>query len=566
MRVTRKGRQLIIDRLANSEYHVIDILGFQPNEYGRGYAAPYSETTLAQLIEGFPTLELDVDTQALLQPSTRWKSIKGIELPSKRFAYPYQQVGMQLLLQESKFILAWEVGTGKTKPIVDAATYLIDTSECDFCLVFSEPSIAEQWARKSVNEDSDYEARYIWGKNAAERRALLKRAVADGVKFIIVDYYCTRVVSFMRALRSLVTSRTIIALDECHNVKSTRTQRFTQIYSLIKQAGPTYVWGATGSPVSQALEDFYGQAACVNEHIFGDPSRWFSFRAKFLVINPNNKHHVVGYRNVGDFMRQMHSMTHRVRKEDMLKDLPPLTFQEIELEMPSELRKVYDDYVDSKGVLEVAGKTLLIAENPLTRLEKARQICQGFYYETLHSFEDDDVVGVRETKYLFSADWHNPKFDVLETLLKHGDEAIIWYAYKEEQRQLARFLDKVGFSFLTLSSDVPKLERPDVVQKFQQGRAQILLSHPRLGGAGLNLQRARINIFFGHQSRVISREQAEGRSHRQGVKHGVTIYDLLWADTVERTVLNTVRNKRELARLVVDTRPEDFAKLLRGGM
>lgn len=567
MKVSRQGRYLQATNCNEAELKKLDTLGFGTNQYGSGVTALYSEPLLSDVLHAFPFAELDADTRVLLQPSVRWNDVKGIDLPSLRTPRDFQRVGAQLLMQEERFILAWEVGVGKTKPIVDVATYLMKRKDADITFVFSEPNIAQQWATASIIEDSGLPAIYIWSRNGTERKRMLKKAVADGYKFIVMDYYVTRVDNFMVYLSKFITAKSILVFDEIQNLKDVNTQRFKQFYTVTKQSHARWVFGATGSPVSQALEDFYGEAAMIRDTVFGPPSRWFSFRAQFLILNPNNKHHVVGYRNVPDFMRKLHSITHRLRKEDVL-DLPELIMQDHQMDMPADLRKIYDAYIDSDGILTLPGqdKPLFTAELPMTRVEKARQICQGFVYNTTEEFDEDtgDIKATRKVIYLLGDNWHNPKLDMCDTLIAYGYPILFWYAYDEEKRQLQRHFAKKDYEFLTLSSDVPNPQRPDIVSDYQKGKAQILLSHPRIGGAGLNLQRARINAFYGHQSRVVSREQAEGRSYRQGVTHPVTIYDLSWRDSVERTVLKQLRAKRELARMVVDTQPEDFRRLLRG--
>lgn len=566
MQVTRKGRLLIAsDIQTTAQRQSLEEIGFFQNHTNTGLVAPYSEILLTQVATLDYEIVFDRDTEALFKPNARWRDLPGIDLPGKRKPYSYQRKCAQVLLQQRKFILALKPGSGKTLPIVLACDKLIRDGIADRVWVFSEPTIALQWADEAISRDSDLSSIHIWANNPRDRKLMLRAAIKRDIKFICQNYYVTSVDQFIPFLLEHVTPRDIIVLDECHNLKDTTTKRFKGFYRLIKMSGVKYVFATTGTPVSEAIEDFFGQACCIDDSVFGGPSKYYSFKSFYVITNPNQVHHVIGYRHVPEFMQKAHGLMLRLDDSEM-PDLPPLVYEEIKLDMPDKLRKIYDDFVTNEGVLFLTGEKepRIKCANALSLLEKSRQLANGWWYENTGEIQDDGIKYDRVTNYLFGQDWHNPKLDVLNDLLKTGTPAIIWYAYVEEARQLQEFLTKKKYHYLSLTRDVSINKRQEVIDEYMRGGAQILLSHPAIGGAGLNIQRAEINIFFNNQHSSTKRIQAEARSHRIGVEHKVTIYDIIWKKSVEYAVLRALKAKKEIARMVIDTTAADMQKLLQG--
>jgi SNF2 family DNA or RNA helicase len=83
---------------------------------------------------------------------------------------------------------------------------------------------------------------------------------------------------------------------------------------------------------------------------------------------------------------------------------------------------------------------------------------------------------------------------------------------------------------------------------------------PRAGGRGLTLTRASTVVYYSHDFSYETRVQSEDRAHRLGLAHSVTYVDLVAEDTVDRHLLGSVADKRDLAALFDRDDPTAFLR------
>ena len=80
---------------------------------------------------------------------------------------------------------------------------------------------------------------------------------------------------------------------------------------------------------------------------------------------------------------------------------------------------------------------------------------------------------------------------------------------------------------------------------------RVLLVQNRSGSEGLNLQVARVVIFYENSLSVIEREQAEKRCWRQGQQHRVFQYDLVVRNTVDQRILDFHKEGKDIFKAVI---------------
>lgn len=561
MNVRRHGNVLIATHIvSDKEQKAARELGFEYSEMRRAQARPFDEDVVRKLI-ALPFAYVHEDIVTLEKITANWHVCDPLEIPSKRKAMEHQLIGNRLLLEKKRFALYWEMGTGKTKPTVDVATYLINNKRADKVFVFAPPSVVGTWVTDAIPKDSHLRAVAIVG-TAAERRARVKWGVKKNTSFFVFGYPCTRVSGLFDVLMDVCTQNTILILDESTSVKNYKTQQFKRIYEMIKEFRLRYVWLLSGTPVTQSPEDIFGQGACVDTRLFGTPEQYYSFRSRYIVQSTHNKHVVIGYRNLDTLATKMMKMGHRVRSEDVL-DLPPKVFQRVDFELPGPLATAYKSFKDTLGILTVKGMEMFKAENPLTVMCKARQIVHNWVYLEVNVVMNEELVTKRKAVTLFEG-LISPKLDWIVDTLSTGVPTIIWFAHHGDKYQLQARLLKENIKFVTLDTSVPMALRQNVIDDFQEGRVQVFISNPNLGGEGINLQRARVVIYYNNVHSVKARLQSEARAWRKGTNHKVIIYDLVYLGTADVTVLRTIKAKRKLASMLTDVTPQTLGKLLSG--
>jgi hypothetical protein len=212
---------------------------------------------------------------------------------------------------------------------------------------------------------------------------------------------------------------------------------------------------------------------------------------------------------------------------DYRAELPPLNVRSITLTMPPELRKTYDELrktmvVDMGGGDEVAAESAAILSNKLL------QCANGFLYGP-----KDPVTGKKET-HLLSDYKHNAAERQIDDWLDQGHQVMVCYWYGADRQRLEDLYGEVS-----LMSD-------EAVERWNAGKQDVLLLHPRSAGHGLNLAAGGCRMLW--IGPVWSRdlcEQTIARLWRRGQKEAVEVVTLLADDSIDQLVVSRVEEKGE---------------------
>lgn len=158
------------------------------------------------------------------------------------------------------------------------------------------------------------------------------------------------------------------------------------------------------------------------------------------------------------------------------------------------------------------------------------------------------------------AEGPDPKAEYLLDLLRrlqqleHDPAAkfLIFTEFLGTQGMLASYLARHGYKVVTLNGSMGLDERAQAQADFRS-EAQILIS-TEAGGEGLNLQFAHLVINFDLPWNPMRVEQRIGRVHRIGQKKPVSAYNLVLGGTVEHRVVGVYGEKLEriLRQLGID--------------
>ena len=136
------------------------------------------------------------------------------------------------------------------------------------------------------------------------------------------------------------------------------------------------------------------------------------------------------------------------------------------------------------------------------------------------------------------------KFERLEELLDENQHAntIIVYNYQEELAELKRQYPHAV-----------TLDDKDAIERWNAGKVELLLVHPKSAGHGLNLQHGGCRmVFLSLPWSLELYEQTVGRIHRSGQQHDVWVYVLLTNDTVDEKIWAALHDKRALSDIALE--------------
>ena len=103
-----------------------------------------------------------------------------------------------------------------------------------------------------------------------------------------------------------------------------------------------------------------------------------------------------------------------------------------------------------------------------------------------------------------------------------------------------------GYQALYLDGQVPPQERLKLADSFNEGEGQVFLVSLKAGGTGLNLTGADVVIHYDPWWNPAAEEQATDRVYRIGQTRKVDVIRLVTHDTIEESVVELCRRKKEL--------------------
>ena len=192
----------------------------------------------------------------------------------------------------------------------------------------------------------------------------------------------------------------------------------------------------------------------------------------------------------------------------------------------------------------------------LTKLMRLQQIVGGFFQADIEFDLDEDgnILKGAIPKPPIRIDEKNPRIESLIELLEECDgKVIIWARFRAEIKAIS---DRISESFgkeslVQYHGGVSNEERAIAVSSFQNSdRVRFFVGHVQAGGKGLTLHAASTVCYFSNNFSLEDRLQSEDRAHRIGQKNNVTYVDFVATNTLDETVVTTLRSKKSVADLV----------------
>lgn len=247
------------------------------------------------------------------------------------------------------------------------------------------------------------------------------------------------------------------------------------------------------------------------------------------------------YRNLDKLRRLIEPHSIRVLKADCL-DLPKKVYTQSWFKMTGEQRDAYELMKKEARLVLMDGTVAAVAK--LATIMKLSQICSGFVIEPVTS----------AVRPLMPAD-KNPKLLLLEDrilgAIEDEQQVIVWARFREELRQIEELCKARGWAACAYHGDTPDNVRPQHVAGFQAGDYRVFIGQQRSGGTGITLTAASRVWYYSNTFSLEDRIQSEDRAHRIGQERDVTYEDILCAGTIDVKITKALRNKQEVAALIV---------------
>ena len=461
--------------------------------------------------------------------------------------YAHQLTALEKSWDKTEYGYFMEMGTGKSKVLVDNMAMLYDKGRINGALIIAPKGVYNNWfsqeipthlashiqptmvlwtALTSKTKDKEYQSLFETGHDL---HVLIMNVEALSTKKGLE--FATKFIS---------CHETMLAIDESTTIKNPTAKRTKSILQLGKQA--KYRRILTGSPVTKSPLDLYTQCGFLDSFLLGFDS-FYAFRNRYANMIDKNfggrRVQLIGsYKRLDELAEKLKIFSYRVLKEDCL-DLPEKVYIRREVDLTEEQLKAYST-MKSAALALLNGK-MATAPHVLTQMMRLHQITCG------HLRNDDGTI----------TDIKNNRIKELVNLLEEVEgKVIIWANYVHDIKHIVKTIsDEFGEdSIVQYYGAVSSEDRQKAIEKFQNpdSKARFFIGNPQTGGYGITLTAANTVVYYSNGYDLEKRLQSEDRAHRIGQTKSVTYVDFIAPKTVDEKIVKALRSKMNIANEIMD--------------
>ncbi len=526
---------------------------------------------------------------------------EGFRFSPKYQPFKHQRLGMAYLLACYRWFFLWEMGTGKTKTIVDGFRLLKAHGKVSRMLVVAPKVVLPTW-RDECYRHSEGELKVALWNEDTERDQFLEEAVGADVV----------VISYPRARQEDVTAQVtgqpnvlhqipyeMFVGDESHNMGSYESQQTHAGMQLAALAGRRYLLSGTAADHPAKL---YPQLRLLSSGLM--PLSWTAFQKHHFEYDPSNKHLIKKFKWVNELNAKVDTIASRMKKKDCL-DLPPLTvtdlpfdlgprqkarYNELVLEMKASFEpilsyaggiKLTDDEgeaVEAEEAIAISPEDVALVDpehqtpmfavaNGAVRVAKLSQLTSGYVIRSPDITVCNgcpNLIGCAKAKIKpytkrcevlpkkptveIVRDVENPKLETFEALLRNILEAdptnkvLCWGNYTPELDDMEAVVKKLKVGHIRIDGKTTKnIEAMQL--KFETDPKCRVSVGQNAAGVGITLVAANFTIYYNLPWNAVHYRQSLARNDRPGQVRNITAYRLIAKDTITEYVAASLNHK-----------------------
>jgi SNF2 family DNA or RNA helicase len=460
--------------------------------------------------------------------------------------FAHQLKALEMSWDKKVFAYFMEMGTGKSKVLIDNMSILYDKGHINGALIIAPKGVYKNWFDSEIPThmpDHIEKKMVLWESSAGkskekELNTLFKSSYDLHILIMNVEALSTKK-GKQFAEKFLSCHKTLMAIDESTTIKNPSAIRTKTIINLGDKV--SYKRILTGSPVTKSPLDLFTQCYFLDPWLL-DHQSFYTFKTRYAItkqINVSGRmvQIVVGYRNLPELSEKLKPFSHRVLKDDCL-DLPPKTYMKRTIQLTEEQNKVY------KQMKEIALATLngklTTTHNVITQLMRLHQITCGH-------FKSDDG----QTQKIAN----NRLDELMDVLSEMEGKAVIWAHYRYDIESIVEAITKEygEKSVVTYYGDTSTEDRQKAIKLIQDPKSEVrfIVGTPQTGGYGITLTGASTMIYYSNGYDLEKRQQSEARIDRIGQEKPMTYIDIIAEGTVDEKIVKALRTKVDIATQIM---------------
>ena len=457
-------------------------------------------------------------------------NIDKISIPTQyeHILRDYQKDGIRWmkLLREVHFngILADDMGLGKTLQVIA----LIEDIKSELpCIVVVPSSLIYNWKDEVEKFSKVLNCKCILGNQENRKKILNEEA----------DLYITSY-DYMRRDIDLYENKEFeyVILDEAQYIKNQKTQNAISV----KKLKARHKLALTGTPIENSLAELWS--------IFEFLMPNFLFNYHYFLLNYEND---IVRNDDEDKKKRLKQLVSpfilRRNKKDVLTELPDKIEKTQLIEFSEDENKLYLAHL-----AQVNNELNMMDENMnkievLAMLTRLRQLCC-------------------EPRLLFDNIYHASSklkacTDLIVNLKENNQRVLLFSSFTSALNLIEEELNILGVSYLKLTGQTSKEKRKELIEKFQNGKADVFLISLKAGGTGLNLTAAQAVIHFDPWWNVSAQNQATDRAYRIGQEKNVQVFKLVMKNSIEEKIMKLQEKKKDLADTFIEGNEGNISKM-----
>jgi SNF2 family DNA or RNA helicase len=453
--------------------------------------------------------------------------------------YPHQIDGIRLLARRRSFLLADDMGLGKSLQAITVFVIDVVRGWGDKMLVVAPVTLKGNWADE-LTKFTRIQFMVLEGAPKKRQEQLEEFDALVGPKVLIVNY--EQVKPHLAQLNKMRFD--VVSFDEAHYLKNPKAQRTKACLDLRARR----FFCLTGTPMLNHVNELWPLLHIIDPEAY--PNYW-TFLKRYAVFGGYKDKQIVGVKNEKELTERLQGVMLRRLKKDVL-DLPDVLYTERRIDLSPEQQKLYRSVLDEMKLERFDSDQPDDIENALTRFLRLKQICG-----TTFEFTNEDI----STKLDLAID------DAAE-MLANGHHIIVFTQFRPVLACYARRMKELGYPVYQLHGDVPKPDRVPIVNAWGADKPGVIVCMLQVAGVGLNMTAARHLQMVDKLFVPGLNQQAIDRAHRIGASETqpVQVLEYICRGTIENRVNQINKVKSKLFGEIVESDPDWKRKLVKALM
>lgn len=526
-----------------------------PAYYPFGYAAVHDLKVVAPSLQWAPSaMSLAAEIKVAHQ---RWLIAKkgfyekgpgldlDLEFPKNFEPYAHQKMGIAMAALWWRAFFLWEMGTGKTRTIIDGYRFSRrENPTLGKLLVIAPPVVIPTWVDE-VKRCSQDALKVVAVDGTDETWA-----DAQAADVVVASYARARIEHVAGPGKNRFESFTagMIAADESHSMGSMDSDQTKALLWLSARSPRRILASGTAGDHPGKL---YPQFRFLSSQLLN--MSWEKFQETYFVRSQLRRGQVFAYKHLDDLNARVDAVASRMKKRDCI-DLPPVTFVDVGYEVTSAQADAYDACIARLRDQELyksalAGKGVAVVHGAAL-VNKLLQILSGFMIESPDPAVCDgcthlmrcvdrnirpytpacEVVKIRPKSLVQRVPSYKPQAfkDLAKRILDSDptNKIIAWGTYSEELNDMEAVAKELGVGYVRVDGKTTSKIGP-ISKQFQTDPDCRLYIGQVRSGVGVTLTAANFMIYYALTWDLKDYKQSLERNNRPGQKRDMTVYRLL---------------------------------------